>query len=58
MQALVRDDFTVGDTYRVSVGALYGSDSYVMVAQDDLTYQAYTENTVSDQVSYCHVTIS
>lgn len=43
-QSLTHDALTVGSTYRISVGALYGSEAHVSVAQDDLTYTAYTAN--------------
>lgn len=47
VQALLHDSYVVGDTYRVSVGAMYESQAYVTIAQDDLTYADWTAQAVS-----------
>ena len=51
VQALLHDSLTVGELYRVSVGAMYNSQSYITVAQDDLTYEDWTVQSVSVIVS-------
>ena len=51
VQALLHDSLTVGELYRVSVGAMYNSQSYITVAQDDLTYEDWTTQSVSVIVS-------
>ena len=51
VQALLHDSLTVGELYRVSVGAMYNSQSYITVAQDDLTYEDWTAHSVSVIVS-------
>lgn len=51
VQALLHDSLTVGELYRVSVGAMYNSQSYITVAQDDLTYEDWTAQNVSVIVS-------
>ena len=51
VQALLHDSLTVGELYRVSVGAMYNSQSYITVAQDDLTYEDWTAQSVSVIVS-------
>mgnify|MGYP001793426003 FL=1 len=51
VQALLHDSLTVGELYRVSVGAMYNSQSYITVAQDDLIYEDWTVQSVSVIVS-------
>lgn len=46
VQALKHDNFVAGNTYRISVGSLYSSESFVTVAQDDLTFNEYTPSPV------------
>jgi len=46
MLALLHDNLVVGNTYTVSVGAIYQSESFIDVAQDELTYQDFTPQTV------------
>lgn len=54
VQALLHDSLTVGEVYRVSVGAMYDSQSYVTIAQDDLTYEDWTAQSVSRVPSYIY----
>ena len=51
--ALPHDGYVAGNLYRVSVGAMYQSESYVTVAQDDLTYADYTEKVCLYDYSLC-----
>ncbi|XP_067932988.1 uncharacterized protein [Watersipora subatra] len=50
VQALPHDGLQAAGSYRVSVGAMYQSESFVTVAQDDLVYEEYTEMTPADSV--------
>lgn len=51
VQALPHDEYEEGSPYRVSVGALYQSESFVSVAQDDLKYAAHTEQVCLNYVN-------